>query len=228
MRRLLLFIHSGLLLISSSVQADGTTIDKVYHPYVQPLEREVEWRMIASESDTLHKLGLGKSFTDKLFAEAYLIAKDESDTFSLEAYELEVLMQLTEQGEYSMDWGAIIELEKEHNEEAWEMSSALILEKEWGRWVGAGNFWLAYEWGNDIDTEFETAMSLQTRYRLSRKLEPALELYAGEDTRSVGPALMGDIRFAAGKKLHWESGAQFGFSDDTPDFTLRLLTEYEF
>jgi hypothetical protein len=39
---------------------------------------------------------------------------------------------------------------------------------------------------------------------------------------------MGDIRFAAGKKLHWETGVLLGLSKKTPDATLRLLAEYEF
>ena len=225
-RKLLVSI---LISISSSVLADGSTIDKVYHPYVQPLEREIEWRMITADGEQKHRLGLGKSFTEKLFVEVYLIGENKDDEdLSLSAYEIETLWQLTEQGEYSADWGLLLELEKERNENNWEFSTVLLVEKEWGRWVGTANLYGIYEWGETIKNEFETALTLQTRYRYSRLLEPALEFYGGQDTKGLGPVLMGDVRFGIKKKLHWEAGAIFGLDSKTPDHTIRLMTEFEF
>lgn len=217
-----------LWLIPGLVMADDLAIDKVYHPYVQPLEREVEWRMVAADGDHLQRLGIGQSLTDRVFVEGYLLAAEEGDTFRLEGYELETRIQLTEQGEYAVDWGMLVELGKTHHEDEWELATALLMEKQWGRWVGAANFWLEYEWGNHIKDEFETAVAFQTRYRLSPEFEPAIEFYGGENTRAIGPVAMGDVRFGPGKKLHWETGILLGLSKKTPDATLRLLAEYEF
>lgn len=217
-----------VFLLPGLVMADNLAIDKVYHPYVQPLEREVEWRMVAADGDHLQRLGIGQSLNDRLFVEGYLLADEEGDTFRLEGYELETRIQLTEQGEYAVDWGMLVELEKAHHEDEWELATALLMEKQWGRWVGAANFWLEYEWGNHIKDEFETAVAFQTRYRLSPEFEPAIEFYGGENTRAMGPVAMGDIRFGPGKKLHWETGILLGLSKKTPDATLRLLAEYEF
>lgn len=222
------FMALSLLLVSSHLKADGSAIDKVYHPYVQPLERELEWRMVGADGDHLQRLGLGRSVNDKVFIEGYLIAEQEGDNFHLQGYELEVKLQLTEQGEYAVDWGLITEIEKAHQENEWEIASGLLMEKQWGRWVGAANFWLEYEWGEDVDTEFETALAIQSRYRFSPKFEPAIEFYAGENTRAIGPVALGDIRFAAGKRLHWETGVLMGLDNNTPDATLRLLAEFEF
>lgn len=208
--------------------ADNLAIDKVYHPYVQPLEREIEWRMVAAEGDYLQRLGIGRSLNDSVFVEGYLLAAEEGDTFRLEGYELETRLQLTEQGEYAIDWGLLVELEKAHQENEWELASALLLEKQWGRWVGAANLWLEYEWGDEVKDEFETAIALQGRYRHSPEFEPAIEFYGGENTRALGPVMMGDMRFGPGKKLHWETGVLFGLSNKTPDAALRLLAEYEF
>ena len=217
------------IILPSLALADGSAIDKVYHPYVQPLEREVEWRMISADSEQLHRFGIGQSFSDRLFIEGYLIAiDDEGGNFSLDAYELEAKWQLTEQGEYAVDWGVIVELEKEHNEDSWEVSGGILMEKEWGRWVGTANFWGVYEWGDDKDDELESILAVQTRYRYSRFLEPALEFYSGESTRGLGPVLMGDVRIGSGKKLHWEAGVIIGLDSKTPDNTWRLLTEFEF
>ncbi|MCX4191202.1 hypothetical protein [Methylophaga sp. OBS1] len=217
-----------VLMLPGLVMADDLAIDKVYHPYVQPLEREVEWRMVAADGDHLQRLGIGQSLNDRVFVEGYLLAVEEGDTFRLEGYELETRIQLTEQGEYPVDWGMLVELEKAHHQDEWELATALLMEKQWGRWVGAANFWLEYEWGNQIKDEFETAVALQTRYRLSPEFEPAIEFYGGENTRALGPVAMGDIRFGPGKKLHWETGILLGLSKKTPDATLRLLAEYEF
>jgi hypothetical protein len=217
-----------LLLLPAMVMADDLAIDKVYHPYVQPLEQEVEWRMVAADGDHLQRLGIGQSLNDRVFIEGYLLAAEEGDTFRLEGYELETRVQLTEQGEYAVDWGVLVELEKAHQEDEWELATALLMEKQWGRWVGAANLWLEYEWGDEIQDEFESAVALQTRYRLSPEFEPAIEFYGGENTRALGPVAMGDLRFGAGKKLHWETGVLFGLSKKTPDATLRLLAEYEF
>jgi hypothetical protein len=147
----------------------------VYHPYVQAMETELEWRMVAADGDHLQRLGIGRALTDRLFVEGYLIAAEKDDTFRLQGYELETRLQLTEQGEYAMDWGMLVELEKAHEEDEYELATALLMEKQWGRWVGAANLWLEYEWGDEVKDEFETATALQLRYRLSPKFEPALE-----------------------------------------------------
>jgi hypothetical protein len=208
--------------------ADGVAVDKVYHPYVQALEREVEWRMISADGEQKHRIGYGESISGRLFAEAYLIGEqNDSNDLKAEAIEFELKWQLSEQGEYDVDWGLITELEYEYNEDAWEVATGLILEKQWGRWVGTANGWLIYE-HSDLSSEFETALALQSRYRYSRYLEPAIEFYAGQNTRSLGPVLMGDWRFGTGKNLHWEAGVVFGLDHNSPDNTWRFLTEYEF
>lgn len=217
-----------VLLLPNITLADGNAIDKVYHPYVQALEHEVEWRMITADGDQKHRFGFGQSLSDRLFIEGYLIAKDENNHFKLEAYEIEAKWQLTEQGEYFADWGVIVELEKEHHKEQWEFATGLLAEKEWGRWIGTANLWAIYEWGEHIKNELESALALQMRYRYSRYFEPALEFYSGENTLALGPAISGDIRISQGKKLHWETGVILGLDSETADTTWRFLTEFEF
>ncbi len=39
-----LLAAAAMLIGSGSALADGRVVDKVYHPYVQPLEREFEYR----------------------------------------------------------------------------------------------------------------------------------------------------------------------------------------
>lgn len=217
-----------LATLSISVSASEFSVDKVYHPYVQPLEREFEWRMLSGNGQQLHRFGIGKSLSDRLFVEGYVIGEDNNHHFSLVALELEAKWQLTEQGEYNVDWGLLFELEREQHNDTWALSSGILMEKQWGKWVGAANFIVEYEWGNEIKDELESSLALQARYRYTANLEPAIEFYSSEKGQAIGPVVMGDIRLGNAKKLHWEMGSIFGLGYKGPDNTWRLLLEYEF
>ena len=216
--------------------ADGVVIDKIYHPYVQPLERELEWRAIwqndqpgRPDDQRLYRLAYGQAVGERWFAEVYVVGENSDEgNFGIEAYELELQRQLTEQGEYWADWGLLFELERERDLDIWEFSTGLLAEKEWGRWSGTANLFLLHEWGEDIADETETRLGLQARYRYSPAFEPAVELYSGQDTRGIGPAVMGQVRLGGRRQLRWEAGAIFGVDSQSPDTTLRFLLEFEF
>jgi hypothetical protein len=122
----------------------------------------------------------------------------------------------------------LFELETERDDDAWEYATTVLVEKEVGRWVGALNLSAIYEWGDDVSNEWESKLAAQMRYRYSRALEPAIELYSGDADKGLGPVLLGNIRFEKARKLHWETGVIFGLDSDSPDQALRFLLEYEF
>ncbi|MEJ2129542.1 MAG: hypothetical protein P8X81_11940 [Woeseiaceae bacterium] len=224
-------LASSLPLLAS---ADGIIVNRVYDPYVQPLETEVEWRTIAQFDDETpdllkHYLGIGRSLNDRLAAEIYAIGtKTRGEKLEIDVYELELKWQLTEQGEYAFDWGAVFELERDVSEDVWEVSANLLSARDFGRWTAVGNFGLTYEWGSGVSDEIETNLRLQTRYRYREVFEPAIELHIGQDTAVLGPAMTGTYRFSPGRKLRWEAGMFFGLDDDSPDRVARLNLEYEF
>lgn len=225
-----------LIFVASAGYADGLVVDKIYHPYVQPLEQELEWRASLQDRQPgqpddlgLYRFAYGRAFGERWFGEVYLLGlrSDEQD-FELFGYELEALRQLTEQGEYWADWAVMFELEKQDGLDVWEFSTGLLAEKEWGRWSGTANVFVSQEWGDDIEDELETALGLQARYRYSRAIEPAIELYKGDNSFGMGPALMGQINFQGKQKIAWEAGAIFGLDNKSPDMTWRFLLEFEF
>ncbi|MFT5482052.1 MAG: hypothetical protein ACI9GW_000699 [Halieaceae bacterium] len=221
---------------SREVLADGAVVDKIYHPYVEQLEREVEWRASFEEgidgvidARQVHKLGFGSALTEYWFGEIYLIGeKTSAQGFDIEAVEIEARWQLSEQGEYAVDWGLLFEIENEFDEDIWELATKLLVEKEWGRFSHTANVSFIYEWGEDIHNEFETGLALQSRYRYSPYFEPALEFHAGQDTRSLGPAILGSVPLDVGRRLRWEAGLSFALDGESADHTLRLALEYEF
>lgn len=230
-----LVASTALLALSAPwVEADGSSVDKIYHPYVQPLERELELRLVAEqdragEDVRRWRLGYGQALSSNFRAELYMIGTAEgADAGDLTAYELEGLWQVTEQGQHAADWGLLFELEKEHREDAWEFSTALLAERAWGPWVGTANVHLSREWGTELRDEWETRLGLQGRYRLSPRFEPAVELHAAEDLLALGPAVLGTARLGIRRKLHWEFGLFAGLDAESPDLSARGQLEYEF
>ncbi len=92
----------GLLLLAGTAAADGVVVSKIYDPYVQPLETELEWRFVSQEDDTnpdvqKHSLGFGRSLSDRWAFELYAIGqRGAGESLSVDAYEVEAKWQLTE------------------------------------------------------------------------------------------------------------------------------------
>lgn len=220
-----------------NVSADQSLIDKVYHPYVQPQEREFEWRATIESDDAenpkdgvqTYRFAYGQSLNEYWFGEAYLIGnKSPDNSFDINAVEIELIWQITEQGEYAADWGMLFELERSLDDDITELSTALLIERQWGKWVGTANLYLTYEGGGDINDEIETGLAVQGRYRYSRVLEPAIEFYSSDASKGIGPVLLGNLSLGGRKQLRWEAGVIAGLDDKTPDATIKMLLEFEF
>lgn len=230
------FPLAALLMMIGEVNADGRVVDKVYHPYVDALETELEYRLLAQDERPggqnlaqVQQLSLGRSIGSRVFAEVYLVAAEHRvDGYALEAWETEVKWQLTEQGEYAVDWGLLLEYEDELRDDGHELSLGLLAEKELGHYSATANFFVVNEWGEDVVDETETTLALQIRRRIHPAFEPGVEFYAGEDYRGLGPVLQGSIRTGIARSLHWEFGAILGLDHPSPDNTWRVLLEYEF
>ena len=229
-------VLSAVLLTCVATWADGLVVDKLYHPYVEKLEQELEWRMIAQDDQPevadnrqVHRLAYGRALSERWMGEAYLIGEKSSDSkFEIKAYEIEAIWQFTEQGEYWADWGFLFELEREREEDIWEFGAGVLVEKEFADWSLTGNLVLISEWGDDVQDELESRAAVQLRYRYSRYFEPAVEWYSGEDTRALGPVMLGQINLGIRKSLNWEAGVLFGLEESSPNRSVRLLLEFEF
>ena len=221
------------LVMSSIVYADGVVVDKVYHPYVLPNEREVEWRLFSHRESNNNKLAqrlaYGQSVNENLMLEFYLVGeRDSNNDFDIVSYELEARWMLTEQGEYWADWGLLFEIEKETEQKNWEVTSGILVEKEFGRTSLTLNAFMIYEWGKTLKSELETEFRLKYRYRYIEQFQPAIEVYLGEDYLGIGPAFMGLQRFNAQKQLKWEVGFITGMDSRSKGHVLRVTVEYEF
>lgn len=225
-----------LLVISVSpalAMADNFIVDKVYHPYVMPFEREFEWRLTSRQNDQgnilMQRVSFGHALSERTILEAYIVgARDDNANFGVNSYELELRWMLTEQGQYWADWGTLFELEKQHNTNDWEAKAGLLTEKEFGKYSLTTNVTLVYEWGETVEDEIEGQFKMKFRYRWMPEVQPAVELYMAENFIGIGPAFMGIRRFDHRRQLKWEAAFISGFNGDNKDHTLRFAMEYEF
>lgn len=217
--------------LSVPVHAD---VSKVYHPYVEPLEREIELMALQSFDDvdqheTTYSMGYGQAVRENIFLElsgqAY---QNDHDGFDIEDWELEGLIQLSEQGAGPVDYGVLVEIEREVAENVWETGAALLMESEWGQSSLAANLGIAYEFGGGIDNEYDRFARLQWRYRLQPGFEPAFEVHLDEYDEAAGPAALGTVRLGGKQKLKWELALLFALDDETPSSMLKAALELEF
>jgi len=218
---------------SSNGYADNFTVDKVYHPYVLPFEREFEWRLTSRQNDDgnvlMQRFSFGHALSEFMILETCLVgARDKNEDFGLESYEVELRWMMTEQGRYWADWATLFELEKQHNTDDWEVKAGILTEKEFGQFSLTTNVSLVYEWGQTVENEWESEFKAKFRYRWIPEVQPGLEVYVAEDFIGVGPAFMGIKRFDRQKQLKWELGCSAGRNGDSKDHTLRMSLEYEF
>ena len=216
-----------------SAFADGIVVDKVYHPYVTANEREVEWRFLSSQTDAFNRLaqrvGAGLSVTENVAIEAYIIGeRDVQRNFGIAAFEIEARWMITEQGQFWADWGAVFEVERNTLLNSYEASVGIISEKEFEKTSLTVNAFLIFEKGANISAEFETEFRAKYRYRYIPEVQPAVELYVGEDYFGMGPAIMGVHRFDGQKQLKWEAGFISELSNQGKDHSFRMSLEYEF
>ncbi|MDH5322985.1 MAG: hypothetical protein OEW81_11295 [Gammaproteobacteria bacterium] len=228
------YLAIGMLLVPAAACADGIVVDRIYDPYVEALETEIELRSILQYDDELgdaqkYSFGVGHALSDRWALEFYAIGtRFDNEHLSINAYELEAKWQLTEQGEFAFDWGVVFEIERGIDTQIWEVTARLLASRDFGRWTGIANLGLVYEWGSGVEDEIETELRAQARYRLSESLQPAFEFHLGQDTLALGPVLTGLYRLSPGRKLRWEAGVFLGMDDESPDRTLKLNVEYEF
>jgi hypothetical protein len=222
------------LLMSQPCWADGMVVDKVYQPYVLPNETEIEWRLISHDHENgnrlMQRVGVGYALSSLITMEGYLIGQREkkSNDFDLHAYELELRMMLTEQGQYAIDAGVMFEFERLYKHSDYEASAGLLLEKEFDNVSVTANAFLIYEWGENLANEFELETRLKLRYRWMPEIQPAVEVYTGENYFGMGPSAMGIVRLERQKQIKWELGFITELSQTEKDHALRLSIEYEF
>lgn len=225
--------YFSVIFLVFALSAHGD-VNRVYHPYVEQQEREIEYSFVLRDAgDTnvlLNRAGVGYAWTDKFFSEIYVLTESMThDNQQVRGYEAEFKWQLTEQGEYWADWGMLVEVGRGRDIDNHEIAAGLLWEKEMAsKWIATANIFVEYEYGRDVANELENAFRGQIRYRNHPYLETGVEVYIDDQDKAMGPLVMGSTKLTGRKKLSWELGLLIAIDSLTPDANIRGGIEIEF
>lgn len=228
--------------------ADASATKKVYSPYVEKGELELEARGNVNFDDRddvdntqTQKYAIGYGVTRYWFTELYgEIEKEYNDDgedldFAFTEVEWENKFQLTPKGKYPVDLGFLLEyavsVEDKHPD---NLEWALLVGKEIGKTEHYANFKFEHTVGGGREHETEAGFAWSSRYRLAKFLEPGFEYHAefgglhegksfNEQSHQTGPVFYGKIG-----NVRYDIGYLFGISDAVPDGMLKWMLEYEY
>ena len=233
-----LVLVAAVVVTASVVPRPAEASHIIYTPAVEYGETEIEFRGHDNfdnddsvDGSSKFKLDIGYGFTDRWFSEIVLEYKNPANgSGELEAIEWENIIQLTEQGQYSVDWGLLVEYKfaREPGKPD-KIEAGPLMQKEFGRLLLTTNLILEKEVGSHAESGVEWEFASRLQWRRGPLFEPAIELFAEADELQLGPAFLGRTRIGDSLTFFaYEIGLLFGLTGDTPDQTLRFIVEAEF
>jgi len=146
-----------------------------------------------------------------------------------EAYEWENRFQFTEPGQYWVDVGGLVELEKAVHGNGKELKLGLLLEKDIDDTTLTFNWLFERAWGGDEPpSKWEQQYRAQWRWRRAPAFQPLIELQADEHALNAGPGFTGTIRLGTKQELSSTMAWLFRATGDTPHNLVRFQLEFEF
>jgi hypothetical protein len=236
----------SLLCLAMGLGASGSALagpaDIVYLPIVEKGETEFElaggYRSFGdAPAEHALKFEIAYGVTSRWKTELVLeYAVEGGNPGTLEAWEWENIILLTEQGKYWADVGLFAEYENVFADGPDEIKIGPMFQKEVGPTIANLNLLFAREVGTDAGDDTELEYTWQLKWRGKEALEwgmqgiggfGALDHLGDGDEHSVGPALFGVQRLANGNKVAYNGAVLAGLNDASPDVTVRFQLEYE-
>ncbi len=241
---LLALALSGIL----SNQVFAGPADYIYLPIVESGERELDIKFgqaepLADNRAQVTSVGYGYSARENWFTEIYL--KDErSGAGKVKLAEWENRFQLTETGQYPIDFGIVTELEIPVSGTApKEVKVGGLFQTEFGKLQLNGNvlFERAFGQPDENGAPFSTNLNTQwqAKYRWQPELEFGVQGFAGMgkwndwsqqklEANNIGPAIFGKIKLENRRAIKYNAAWLKGSNANSPNHTFRTQIEYEF
>lgn len=220
--------------------------DYLYTPHVEYGEREFEFRAgterdRGKEAATAGVLGFGVGVTQSWFTEvAVEFERERGENFRYEAFEWENKFQLTEPGEFPIDLGVLVEIERARDHaEGWELKLGLLTQKDFGKLQVNVNLLSERHFDAEARSVTELGYQWQAKYRWRPALEFGLQGFgevgkwdnwesAEHQEHKIGPAIFGKLPAGGRQAIKYDAAYLVGLTRATPDHTLRLAVEYEY
>ena len=237
---------AALALLPISAWAFGPA-DYVFTPSVTYGEREIDfkgggWKKPGEDRLRAWSIGFGYGVTQHWFTEFYRkyeSAGSESIT-KFDAWEWENKFQLTETGQYPVDVGLLVEMERpQDRSQGNELRLGPLFQSELGKVQLNGNLLFERHFHADTPQHTELGYQWQAKYRW----KPALELGAqgfgevgpwnhwgpaDQQSHRLGPAVFGKLPLGNRQAIRYNAAWLIGASSSAPNHNFRFQVEFEF
>ena len=235
-------IGSFILVLLCGFKASAA--DKIYSPYVEPGELEIEYFGSRSVGDAQQQqFSVGYGVTERWKTELYSkFDKDSGDKLTFDEWEWENIFQLTERGEYWLDVGASVAYEwTPQNNKADTVETRLLLAKDFNKTSHVLNVIAEKQVGSGPKENLEGKLLWSSRYTYSKYFEPGFEIESdfgelkevgsfNDQKHYVGPAAYGKIPLHFTDRadaLKYRFAYLFGISDAASAGEAIAQLEYE-
>lgn len=220
--------------------------DYIYTPHVEAGEREIDFKFGSQNgghgSDkTATSLGFGYGANEHWFTEVYVkYQKEGRGNLKYDAVEWENKFQLTEPGEYPIDLGFLLEIERpQDRSEGYEVKFGPLLQLDRDLLQFNGNLLFERHFDSSGPEKTEMAYQWQIKYRAQPAFEYGVQGFGDlgewnhwssrrEQSHRAGPAVFGKLPIDKHQALKYNAALLFGLSDTAADRTFRMQVEYEF
>lgn len=236
----------ALAALAASASLHASPSDYLILPSVEYGEREVDFKAGSARDpgkprESAGSVGFGYGAAQRWFTEIYgKYERVQGEALVFDAWEWENKFQLTETGEYPVDLGFIVELERPQDRtEGYETRFGPLLQKEFERVQLNLNVLFARHFRASAPQESEFGYQWQAKYRWQPRLEYGLQGFgdvaewnhwgpAKEQSHRLGPAVFGKLALGDRQAMRYNAAWLFGVTDAAPAHTLRVQVEYEF
>lgn len=155
--------------------------------------------------------------------------------------EWENRFQLTEPGEYAVEWGSVIEVEKPHEAgSGWNLSLGPLMQGEFAeRFQWNFNPLLSRNLAGPTGAATQLGYQAQVKYRYRQSLEFGAQGFGDlgpwahwsaldQQTHRFGPAIFGKIPLGGRRVMYYNTAWLFGVVPGAPSDTVRAQVEIEF
>jgi len=236
---------AALAALACSTLAYAGPDDYVLTPTVEYGEREIELRIGTASGEegepraSAASIAFGYGVTQWWATEIY--GKWHRDgTTSFDAIEWENRFQLTQPGQYLVDLGFVVEIERPRDRaEGYELRLGPLLQKEFGPVQANFNVLLERHYRSTQPQQTELGYQWQVKYRWREAFEFGAQGFgevgkwndwasAREQEHIAGPAIFGKFNLDGRQAIRYDAAVLFRLSDAAPRQTLRARIEYEF
>lgn len=213
-------------------------------------ERELEAKMGAATSardgtprGEAAAFAWGLGVNDTWFTEAYVQFANSTAGASgggLDAVSWENIVRFSEPGQWPVDVGAMMEIERPRaGSQGWKVTAGPLFQKDFDQFQVNANLLLERVYDGAPREPTQLTYQFQVRYRSETVVDFGAQALGemgawnhwgtpGGQVHRVGPALFGSRRLSPGSSLSYNAALLLGVSRGAADATLRAQVEYEY